>query len=149
MSYSSVSPGDRESSERADLQRAFILAVIQPEKGGGRGRGAGMLSSMLPAIQTHRLMLIKHKFHISALFLRSRLCTHTNLCLQNSLTEILSEKAEDKCSAGHTNSFQGEKTDRRNESVLHLFVKAKGKVRCNNTYYLTSNCPPIPVVLLR
>lgn len=68
MSYSSVSSSDRGSRESADLQRAFILAVIQPEKGRERERGPGMLSSMLPAIQTHTLMLIKPKFHISALF---------------------------------------------------------------------------------
>lgn len=79
MSYFSVSSSDRGSRESADLQRAFILAVIQPEKGRERERGRGMLSSMLPAIQTHTLLLIKPKFHISALSLQSKLYIHTHI----------------------------------------------------------------------
>lgn len=59
MNYSSVSCGDRESRESADLQRTFILAVIQPEREREGERGTGMLRSRPPAIQTHTLMLIK------------------------------------------------------------------------------------------
>lgn len=97
MSYSSVSSGDRGSTESVDLQRAFILAVIQPEKDGEKERGTDMLSSMLPAIHTHMLVLIKTKFHISALFLQSKL--HTYLCLPNRITYKRNAKA--KCSSSH------------------------------------------------
>lgn len=71
MNYSWVISGGRES---ADLQRTFILAVIQPER--ERERGADMPRNMLPTIQTHMLPLIKPKLLISALFLPSKFGAH-------------------------------------------------------------------------
>lgn len=74
MSYSSVSSRDRGSREGADLWRAFILAVIQPE----RESGSGLLSCMLPAVHTHTLVIIKRKVYRPASFPPNR-AMHTHV----------------------------------------------------------------------
>lgn len=48
LSYPSVSFNIRGSRVSADLQRAFITALIHTERGRKRGGGAGRLHSMLP-----------------------------------------------------------------------------------------------------